>query len=216
MDRWNGGEALAIIGTGGFAREVACLAIDVLGDVALAKKLLCFVEKDECAKESTIWGIPVLRESEFVPFSRSIAVAIGDPSIRARVVASLPKDVVFATLVHPNVVISPFVELGEGAIVCAGAVLTCDIKVGRHAHMNLGSSVGHDCNIGDFFTTAPGVRVSGHCTIGNRVYFGNNAAIREGTQVVDDVTIGMGAVVVKPIVSSGVYIGNPAHRLESK
>jgi UDP-3-O-[3-hydroxymyristoyl] glucosamine N-acyltransferase len=73
--------------------------------------------------------------------------------------------------------------------------------------------VGHDCVIGDFFTASPGVNISGNCTIGNQVYIGTNASLKQGITICDDVIIGMGSVVVKDIIEPGVYIGNPISKL---
>ena len=75
------------------------------------------------------------------------------------------------------------------------------------------TTVGHDCIIGDFFTTAPAVNISGSCKFGDNVYVGTNASVKNGITICDDVTIGMGGVVVKDILKPGTYIGNPAKLL---
>jgi acetyltransferase-like isoleucine patch superfamily enzyme len=108
---------------------------------------------------------------------------------------------------------SQWVTVGAGSIICAGAVLTCNISLGRHTHINLSTTIGHDTTAGDFFTTAPGASISGNCSFGNEVYIGSNACIREKTTVTGGVTIGMGAVVVKSIAAPGVYAGNPAQKI---
>ena len=70
--------------------------------------------------------------------------------------------------------------------------------------------------MGDFFTTAPSANISGNCNFGDCVYFGTNSAVRQGVKICDNVTIGMGGVVVKDITEEGVYIGNPLKKLEKK
>jgi acetyltransferase-like isoleucine patch superfamily enzyme len=70
--------------------------------------------------------------------------------------------------------------------------------------------------MGDFFTTAPAANISGNFHFGDCVYFGTNSAIRPGVKICDNVTIGMGGVVVKDITEEGVYIGNPLKKLEKK
>lgn len=92
--------------------------------------------------------------------------------------------------------------------------MTCNIEIGQQAHINLNTTIGHDCIIGNYFTTAPSANISGNCHFGNRVYFGTNSCVRQGVNIYDDVTIGMGGVVVKDIQSSGVYIGNPLKQLQ--
>jgi sugar O-acyltransferase (sialic acid O-acetyltransferase NeuD family) len=143
-------------------------------------------------------------------------VAAGDPSIRKKIVESLPVKTTFTTIIHPNAIISKWVEIGEGSIITAGVIITCDIKIGKHSQLNLHTTIGHDCIIGDYFTTVPGSNISGSCLFGNKVYFGTNSSVRQGVSICDDVTIGMGGVVVKNISESGVYIGNPLKKLEKR
>lgn len=207
-------EHLAIVGTGGFAKEVLCLALDILGGLDAARGRVTFYELAEHLAEREIFGFPVEPMGELDFAENWVSVAIGEPSLRQRIVEKELEGACFASLVHPMAVRSSFIEIGEGAIICAGAILTCDIVIGKHAHIDRHSDIGHDCRIGDFFRMAPGASISGHCTIGDRVYFGTNACIRQGLRVVDDCTIGMGGVVVKNLEEPGTYVGNPVSILK--
>jgi UDP-3-O-[3-hydroxymyristoyl] glucosamine N-acyltransferase len=103
--------------------------------------------------------------------------------------------------------------IGEGSIICPNTILTTNIKIGNHTHLNLGSTIGHDTITGDFFTTAPGVKISGNCIIGDRVYFGTNSSVRERITICDDVTIGLNGGVVKNINEPGTYVGVPVKKI---
>jgi sugar O-acyltransferase (sialic acid O-acetyltransferase NeuD family) len=211
------GKKICILGTGGFAREALCCLIDKIGTTHVKiEDIACFLEIDEQIKDSKIMGVDVIPQSTFDPALYDVVVAIADPALRKRVVASLPSQTTYTTIIHPNVVMSEWVEIGEGSIVTAGTILTCNIKIGKHAHLNLHTTIGHDCVIGDFFTTAPGANISGNCLFGECVYFGTNSAIRQGVKICSNVTIGMGGIVVKDIVEEGVYIGNPLKKLEKR
>jgi len=202
---------ICIWGTGGFGREVLCLLTDVFrakGEDTAGK--VFFIVDDEFYTESRIMGIDVLRRSDLDTGIHAVSVAIGEPAKRKAVVESLPAETEFPVLIHPAAVISDWVKFAEGAVITAGVIATCNIKIGKHAHLNLHTTIGHDCMIGDYFTTAPGVNISGSCEIGNNVYIGTNASVKQGIRICDDVTIGMGAVVVKNIEEHGTYIGNPA------
>ena len=208
---------ICIIGTGGFGRETLVCLIDVISASNLTiEEVAVFMVDDEYYNEPEIMGVQVIKESEFVVDKYKVVVAIGDPNKRKIVVSKLPKETEFATIIHPDVVISDWVEVGEGSIITAGSVLTCNIKIGKHAHLNLHTTIGHDCVIGDFFTTAPAANISGNCKIGDCVYLGTNSAVRQGIKICDNVTIGMGGVVVKDINENGVYIGNPVKKLNKK
>ncbi len=205
---------ICIIGAGGFGQEVLCLIMDIYANTHLkAEEFTCFMVDDEYYESPVIRGIPVIRKSQFDPMQFHVVVAIGNPVAREKMVNSLPLSTTYASLIHPTAQIGQWVKVKEGAIITAGAILTCNISIGKHAHINLHTTIGHDCEIGDFFTTAPSVNISGNCLFGDRVYFGTNSAIREKTKVCGDVVVGMGAMIVKNIDEPGIYVGNPAKKL---
>ncbi|MGH7625559.1 MAG: hypothetical protein ACREOJ_09600 [Gemmatimonadaceae bacterium] len=110
---------------------------------------------------------------------------------------------------------SRFVELGEGTIVCAGCILTVNIAIGRHVHLNLDCTIGHDAVLEDFVTLAPGVHVSGCVKIERGAYLGTGAVVINGTQVRPLVVgagaiVGAGAVVTKNVSPGVTVVGVPA------
>lgn len=209
-----GKKKICIVGAGGFAREALCALIDMLDKTQAIADVACFMVDDEYYKESTVMGIEVILFSKFDAALYDVVVAIGDPVGRKKIVERLPANTTYATIIHPSAVISKWVEIGGGSIITAGVIITCNIRIGKHAHLNLNTTVGHDCVIGDFFTSAPGAHISGSCTFGECVYFGTNAAVREKINIVDNVTIGMGGVVVKDIKEAGVYVGMPVQKVK--
>jgi UDP-3-O-[3-hydroxymyristoyl] glucosamine N-acyltransferase len=108
------------------------------------------------------------------------------------------------------------VSIGRGSIICANCILTCDIDLGDFAQLNLATTIGHDTKAGAFFTTAPGVHISGKVLAGERVYFGTNASAIEDLSICNDVVVGAGACVAKNITEPGIYVGIPAKKLEKK
>ena len=205
---------VCIIGTGGFAREVLTYVIDIYNEFNMIfENKICFLEKDEYCKEETIMGFKVIPESNFDPEKYVVIIGVGDPIVRKKIVEKYPTNTEYCTLIHPTAIVSNWVQIREGAVICPGVVLTCNINIGKHAHLNLNTTIGHDCNIGEFFTTAPAVNISGNCEIGDCVYFGTNSAIKQGVNVSNNVTVGMGAVVTKNIIEPGIYIGNPLKKL---
>lgn len=204
-------DSVVIFGTGGFAREVAC----VLHDLGRGHEIAAFHEPDEAYQARDLLGVAVQPQSAFDPTKHRAVVGIGNPAIRQKVVGQLPPETVFDTLIHPAAVMSQWVDVGEGSVICAGAVLTCQIRIGKHCHLNLNTTVGHDCTFGDFCTVAPGTNISGNVDFGTRVDIGTQAAFRQHLRICGDVIIGMGAVVVKDIVEPGTYVGVPAKKVGS-
>ncbi len=199
--------SIAIIGAGGFAREVLWL----LEDLDLSSRVVGFFETDVHWHAREVAGLPV-RPASQLDIGWDAVIAVGDPLGRAGILATLPTGMHFPSFIHPSVRRGPRIEFAEGAVVCAGSILTCDINIGRHVHLNLGTTVGHDCILEDFVTTAPSVNISGRCTLGRHTYIGTNACLREGLQVAADTVIGMGAVLVSQPDGPGVFVGNPARR----
>lgn len=206
---------ICIFGTGGFGREVlGCIADVLSGTEGGLEESACFMVDDEFHDGEKVMGVDVIPRSQFDPQLFDIVIAVGDPHLRRAIVDLLPPKTTFATIIHPSAILSTSVKVGEGSIITAGVILTCNIVIGRHAHLNLQTTIGHDCVIGDYFTSAPAVNISGTCRFGDCVYFGTNAAVREGVTICNDVTIGMGGIVLKDICMAGVYIGNPVRKLE--
>jgi len=189
----------ALIGAGGFAREIKAH----IGDFSMK----CFID-DEYWVENDDNIFPL---SKFNPMQYRVLVAIGDPKDRFDMVQKLPKNTQYFTFIHPNAqILDSNIEIGDGSIICAGCILTTNIKIGKHTHLNLQTTIGHDCEIGDYFTTAPGAKISGNCKIYDCVYIGTNASIKQKINIHSLATIGLNAGVVKHITKPGIYTGTPA------
>lgn len=192
----------AIIGAGGFAREVRAQ----MGDHTIK----CFVD-DRYWKENNECIFPL---SEFDPKEYEVVVAVGDPKNRSEIVSRLPAETKYFVFKHPSAqILGNDVNIGKGSIICAGVIITTNVVIGEHTHLNLHTTIGHDCRIKNYFTTAPGAKISGNCDIGDFVYIGTNASVKEKINICNSVTIGLNAGVVKHISEPGVYIGTPAKKI---
>jgi len=195
---------LAIFGAGGMAKEAFFFAKD------LHLKVGAFF--DYRAREP-LYGVDVLDEEDFNPEEFLAVIAIGKPTIRSRIASRLSeRHATFMTLIHPSVVIygRDTVTIGDGGFLCPGCLLTCDISLGKFCQLNLGTTICHGTQAGDYFTTAPGVNISGNVKIGNNVHLGTNCSVIHEVTITDNVTIGAGACVVDDILESGTYAGTPA------
>ena len=187
----------ALFGYGGHAREVMA---------QMNVKLICFVD-DDYVMEGTR---PL---SEFNPKKYALMVAVADSKDRFDIVQRLPKETQFFTFIHPTALLMKDVEIGEGSFIGAYSILTTNIKIGKHALLNRGNHIGHDCVIGDYFSAMPNAVVGGNVNMKDKVYMGGCSNIREKINISNDVIIGMNAAVVKNIEESGIYIGVPSKKL---
>ena len=186
-------KSICIFGAGGFASEVFCI-LDNRG---------YRVEEPFLEQHN---------EHLFDLHKHLAVIAVGSPQLREKIASKIIGDYLEVSGTTCKF-LSRSISIGEGQVICDGCILTCNIQIGRLCQLNLATTIGHDCVIGDYFTTAPGVHISGNCTIGNRVYFGTNSCVIEGITICDDVVIGAGAVVVKDIIEPGTYVGVPARKI---
>jgi sugar O-acyltransferase (sialic acid O-acetyltransferase NeuD family) len=194
----------AIIGAGGFAKEV-------YWSLSLMERIGTIFFVDDKYYDGSNLTLPL---SKFDPKEYEVVVAVGEPKDRFDIVNRLPKDTKYFTHIHPSVqILGEDIQIGEGSIICAGTIITTNVTIGKHAHLNLQTTIGHDCEIGAYFTTAPGAKISGNCKIYDCVYVGTNASIKQKLSIHSLSTIGSNAAVVKHIEESGIYVGIPAKKI---
>lgn len=206
-------EDIAIICAGGFGREVKML-IDQINSAEHKYNLLGYYD-DVIPPSTLVNGYPVLGEIEAlnnVSTKLNTVVAIALPALKKEVLDKISNPlIVYPILVHPNVQIGQDqVSLGEGCILCAGNMITVNIKIGKHVIFNLGCTVGHNTTIGDYCSFMPSVNVSGEVNIREGVYVGTGAKIVNHLEIGEGTIIGAGAVVYKSLPANCTAVGVPA------
>lgn len=203
---------IGLCGTGGFAREVAPLAV-----IQAGANNVQHIELDPVVGELN--GLPVVTLADAPP-DAALSIAIADASVRRRLDAEMTAaGRTFVSIVAPTCVFRGPSQIGEGAILCDHVVITANVVVGRHFQANLFSYVAHDCIVGDFVTLAPRVCINGNTVIEDDVYVGTGAVLKQGTpdkplRIGRGAVIGMGAVVTKDVPAGAVVVGNPARVLD--
>ena len=206
--------AVVIVGAGGFGREV----LEIFKDQNKIEKqwnMLGFIDEDVRLQGKLMNGYPVLGGLDWLKEHNNTnlgcVVAIGTCETRKAVVKKLQEmGVHFYNAIHPSVIMSEFVELGEDVIICAGSILTVNIKIGDHVHIDTNCTIAHDAVIGDYCRLNPGVTINGNDHLGEGVYVGTGASFIQGVSVGSWSTIGAGATVIEHIPEKVVAVGVPA------
>ena len=200
-----------ILGAGAMARET----LDIYEALGRAAEVGGFIVETPPAGNPEIRGKKILAASiiEELPEDSLFIGAIGTPVRRRWLEEIESRGFEFDIAVHPFSSIGSDVRLDRGTIVCAGAVLTCDIEVGKHVIVNVGSTISHDCRIGSYTTIAPGVNLAGRATVGEGCWIGIAAAILEKRSVGSGCFVGAGSIVSKDIEDNSFAVGMPARVL---
>lgn len=221
--------AVVVIGAGGFGREV----IDVIEAVNAARlgagdpapwNLLGVVDDAPTPANLTRLAdrsVAFLGSlEEFLATDRSgvaYAVGVGSPAVRRRIAQQCDDGgLAAATLIHPTVSTGARIRVGAGSVLCAGVRITTNVEIGRHVHVNLNATIGHDTVVGDFVSLNPLASISGDCVIGTGVLVGVAGVVLNGLRVGDDAVVGGSACVVKDVESGTTVVGVPARRLVAR
>lgn len=213
---------IAVFGAGGFAREV----LQVIMDLNEANPCdppwqpVGFLVDPAFANKPDIDNLPILGTTEWLKANPDVdvVIAIGSSAARRRIAAQISNETsnLFATLVHPNAWIGRRVSVAPGTVICAGALITTDIDIGTHVHVNIGCTIGHDSLLHDFVTLSPGVKISGNVTIETGVEIGTGSIMIPHANIGEWSIVGAGTVATKSIPSNVTAVGAPAKVVKSR
>jgi len=205
---------IAIIGAGGFGREVHML----IEQINIFKQEYEFIGYYDDNKEKglLINGFPILgciSEINNVDYELSIVSAIGSPAKKKELLELIDNvNINYPILIHPNALIGnkEYVSIGEGSIITAGVIITVNIEIAKHVILNLACTIGHDTKIGSYSSFMPNSNISGEVVINEGVYVGTGAKIINQLEIGEYSIIGAGAVVAKSLPSNCTAVGIPA------
>lgn len=196
---------LGIVGAGGHGREAHAIATSRYDRVLFADDGV--VDSERLAR---IASPPVIELADLAGSCDECVIAVGDPSVRRAIADRLDPACPLATLVADTASIGTDVELAGGVMIYPGAVLTTNIRIGRHSHVNCGAVLSHDCRIGEFVSVSPGVLLNGDVTIEDGVFLGSGAVVLPGRTVGHGAVVAAGAVVTADVAAGATVVGVPA------
>lgn len=112
---------------------------------------------------------------------------------------------------YGRVVLEDNVYVGANAVIQRGRI--DETVVGKGTMISSLCVVGANTIIGQNCTLTIQSGISGSARLGNRVWLGIGAKVRDYVSICDDAFVGMGAVVTKDITEPGIYAGNPCRFL---
>ena len=211
---------IVIFGAGGFGREVLQVVLDINEAVPGSFEPVAFLVDDNYTAETVVHGIPVISVSEYqrVYPEAQVVIAIGSSSARRKIVNRLNSKYSpeYAILIHPKAWIGRNVKIGSGTVICAGVMITTDVSIGNHVHINLGCTVGHDSVLSDYVTLNPSVNVSGNVDLREGVEVGTGSVLIPYANIGEWSVVGAGSIVTKPLDKNVTAVGGPAKVIKTR
>jgi len=107
-------------------------------------------------------------------------------------------------------------EIGDNCFILEDNTLQPFTKIGSNVVLWSGNHIGHHGEIKDHVTFTSHVVMSGHCVIGENSFLGVNSTLRDGITLAKGTLVAMAASITKSTEEWGVYLGNPAKKMEDK
>jgi sugar O-acyltransferase (sialic acid O-acetyltransferase NeuD family) len=201
---------VAVLGAGGFAREVRW-AVDT-GRTVTGRNLRTVAFVEAVARTERVKGLPIVSLDQLDDDVLLICGIGGMTEVKERVIAeAAERGFRFAPpVLGTGAIVGPDVTIGEGSLICAGSVVSTDVTIGAHVTVDLGCTVGHDAVVEDYATLSPGVHVSGWCTIGYGAHLGTGASVIDKVSIGAMAVLGAGAVATRNVPARALADGVPA------
>lgn len=207
---------IILLGAGGFAREVTWL-IEDNNSVSPEWNILGYVANES----SPLLKYPVLGNDDWLlSYEKEVNVVCctGSSELREKIIRkySGKKNIYFPSLISRHAIIGENVIVEPGTVICAGTIITVNVRIGKHAILNLDCTVGHEAILEDFVTLYPSVNVSGNVTIHNNTEIGTASAIIQEVEIGEHTIIGAGSAVVRNIPAWSTAVGVPCKVIKDR
>lgn len=210
---------LLIVGTGGYAKEIAQIARRIDPRLKVWKSISYVAPSAADVGQPRPYGTIDYSDSDLLSgaVTADVIIGIGNSEARCQAASRYIKLPVFSfpNLIDPTVQIDRnLVALGKGNVIHQGVLLTCDIVIGDFNLFNKGCIVSHDVHVGSFNNVYSAASLLGCSRLGDGCVIGAGARVLPKISVANNTTIGAGAVLLCTVTEPGhVYAGVPAKQL---
>ena len=169
---------LYLIGAGSFGREVESW---IFQDIIFFKNydVIGFLDFNENALSGYPSKFSVIDDPISFNFTNNdcILVCITDSESRKNIISSLKNNVEIISYISNKAIISEFVQIGLGSIICPNVLISTNVNIGNYNIINCGTQIGHDCIIGNYNSIMANVDLGGKVQIFDHVFIGTNSTI---------------------------------------
>lgn len=166
-------------------------------------------------------GLPIVPfeelESFYPPDDYRLLIPMGYQRIngirRARYEEAKQRGYTFVSYVSSRASIWPDLHIGENVLIYEHAIIQPFARLGHNCIIRSGAHISHHCQIDDHAFIAAEVAMGGAGHVGEQAFVGVGAVLRDNIHIAPRSFIGAGAVLVKDTEADGVYVGNPARKM---
>jgi sugar O-acyltransferase (sialic acid O-acetyltransferase NeuD family) len=206
---------LAIIGAGFLGQQIAHFAVNDNH----YKNVVFF---DDSTTLTSINGFKILGNTKSIITSfykkefQHVIIGIGYKhlEIREQFYKSLHQIIPFAKIIHSSCWIDNSASINEGCVLYPQCIIDANVILECNSIINLGCTISHDSQVGAHSFLAPRSAIAGFVKIGKSSFLGINSTIVDNVFIKENTRIGAGSVVIGDILTSGIYVGNPARLIK--
>lgn len=203
---------VAIIGAGGFGREVLQYCLDAVA-VGWPHRVVGFIDDRSDVLQQFDVIVPVVGGLADVGRvdAQAFIIAIGDPILRRRM-ADVVDEIggVLVSLIHPTAYVSPTAQIGSGTLLCPYSLIAANSTLGSNVAVNVFASVGHDARVGEHCVISSYSAVTGAVSLGSESFLGTHCTITPGRTIGRRSKVSAGSTVTRDAPAGSLLVGNPA------
>ncbi len=208
-------EKIILIGGGGHCKS--CIDVieqegrfEIYGIIDLPEK-----------KGEKILGYPILGNDEDIDLLsktyNSFFITIGQiksPELRKKLFNKLKAlNVNLPIIISPSAYVSKYAQISEGTIIMHNAVVNAEAEIGKNCIINSCTLIEHEARVGDFCHISTNSVLNGQCKVGEECLIGSGTILANNIEICSKCLISSGSVVLRSIIDSGTYIGNPLRKI---
>ncbi len=194
--------------------------IQTIKDIQLKNKnytFLGFLDDDASSARKNLFGHEFLGPLSWLNEKKDICVfntIARDLSVKERINTSLSsKDINFINLIHPSVN-TKYSKIGsEGILIAKNVYLEATSEISSHCMILQGTSIGHNCIIGENTFIGPGCNILGGVKIGKNCLIGAGTTIYPSITVGEKCITGINSIILKDIKDSETFSSNPSRKI---